>query len=107
MSRVLLLDADEHHAKQIEWALRSISCQTTTCAETESAISLLHRQRCDVIVVVCRPGMDWDIRIEFIRHAVIQLPEPPRIVCLMRGPYRGPNERVYAARRGFKVVYEQ
>jgi hypothetical protein len=31
----------------------------------------------------------------------------PPIICLMRGPYRGPNERVYAARKGFKVVYER
>jgi hypothetical protein len=58
-------------------------------------------------VVVCTPGMDWDIRVEFVRHLALRMSEPPQIVCLLRGAYRSPNERVYAARRGFKVVYEQ
>jgi hypothetical protein len=107
MGRVLLLDADGRHAKQVEGALRAISCQTTISADLQSSISLLQRQQFDAVVVVSNPGMDWDIRVEFIRHAALRLPEPPLIVCLLRGLYRGPNERVYAARKGFKVVYEQ
>jgi len=107
MGRILLLDADGHHAKQVEWALKDISCQTTTCTDLQSAIYLIQKQLFDAVVVVSKPGMDWDIRVEFIRHAAFQMPERPHIVCLLRGPYSGPNERVYAARKGFKVIYEQ
>ena len=107
MSRVLLLDPDGDHAKQIEWVLRGISCQTTACTDVQGALSLLQRRQFDVVLVVSVPGVDWDLRVDFIRRAVIRLPDSPQIVCLLRGPYRNPAERVYAARKGFKVVYEQ
>jgi len=107
MRHALLLDDDGHHAKQVEWALSCISCQATACADLQSAITLLQKQPFDAVIIVANPGMDWDLRVEFIRRFAFQLQEPPQIVCLLRGPYRGPNERVYASRKGFKVVYEQ
>lgn len=107
MARLLLLDADGHHARQVQSALRRLSSQTTICTDLQSVIYSIQRQRFDLIIVVADPGLDWDIGVEFVRHSAFRMPDPPQIVCLLRGPYQGPNQRVYAARRGFKVVYEQ
>ncbi len=107
MGQILLFDADAEHARQIAAVLGCISCQTTICADTQTAVSFLERQPFDVVLVVTVPRLDWDISVEFIRHAALQVPEPPRIVCLLRGPYRGPSERVYAARKGFRIIYER
>jgi hypothetical protein len=107
MEQILLFDADAEHARQIVAALGSISCRATICVDIQSAVSLLERQLFDVVLVVTVPRLDWDISVEFVRHSVLRLAEPPRIICLLRGPYCGPNARVYAARKGFRVVYEQ
>jgi hypothetical protein len=61
----------------------------------------------EVIVVVTTPGPNWHSVVEAIRHEINDSPDPPQIVCLLLGPYRGPAERVYAARKGFKVIYER
>jgi hypothetical protein len=60
-----------------------------------------------VVVIVTTPGPNWNVGVEAIRHATNHMPEMPQIVCLLRGPYRGPAEKVYAAMKGFKVIYER
>jgi len=107
MGQILLFDPDAEHARQIAAAFRCISTQTVICADTQTAASLIDARAFDVAVVVALPGLDWDLPVEFIRHSALRRAEPPQIVCLLRGPYRGPSVRVYAARKGFKVVYEQ
>ena len=106
MEQVLLVDSDSEHARAMASALRSISCQATICAGVKSAMALMRRCGFAAIVVVAVPGASWTDPIEAIRHVAFQAIEPPQIICLLRGPYRGPTERVYAARKGFKVIYE-
>jgi ActR/RegA family two-component response regulator len=107
MDRVLLLDRDEEHAAGVAEVLQTVSCYITICSELKDTISLLHSQAFAVVVVVTRANADWSGLIESVRHAALPLPDPPQIVCLIRGPYRGPDEKVYAARRGFTVIYER
>jgi hypothetical protein len=107
MGRVLLLDTDSEHATNITWALRSISCQITTCSSLRSAVSFLQMQKFEVFVVVTTPGPSWSVAVEAIRQAINHMSEMPQIVSLLRGPYRGPAEKVYAARKGFRVIYER
>lgn len=107
MEQILLLDTDAEHARQIAAVLGCIPCQTTICVDAQTAVTLLKKRTFDVVLVVAVPKLDWDVQVEFVRHAALQVPEPPQIVCLLRGPYRGPAERVYGARKGFKVMYER
>lgn len=107
MSRVLLIDADREHGQQVASALRSIACSAILCADLPIALSLLRAERFDAIVIVAKGGSDWELPIEPLRHAVLEAKEPAPVICLLRTPYRGPSERVYAARRGFKVAYER
>jgi DNA-binding NtrC family response regulator len=107
MGRVLLLDADQDHATAIAWALRNISCQTTTSSNLRSVLSFLQTQKFEVVVVVTTPGPNWNVAVETILYATTHMTELPQVVCMLRGPYRGPNERVYAARKGFRVIYEK
>lgn len=107
MNRILLLDADDAHARGIAWALRAISCRTMVCSNLETAVSILQIQTFDAVVVVTSPGRDWEVRVDVIRQATFNTTEQPPVLCLMRGPYRGPAERVYATRTGFTVIYDR
>jgi hypothetical protein len=107
MQQVLLLDFDVRHAEHVVKALATIFCQTVVRADLESALGLLHEQKVEVVIVAPAPGEDWIGVVEAIRHEARQMDSPLHIVCLLPGPYRGPNERVYAARKGFTVIYER
>ena len=107
MGLILLLDADTEHANEIASALRNVSCQTVICSTLQTASSLLQTRTVESVVISTVLDSDWTRLADIIRAVVFHLPEPPQIVCLLRGTYRGPAERVYAARKGFKVIYEQ
>jgi hypothetical protein len=108
MGLVLLLDSDAEHANEIASVLRTISCQTVICSTLQTASLLLQTRAFESVVVSTRAlDSDWRGLVDIIRNVASHLPEPPQIVCLLRGPYRGPAVRVYAARKGFKVIYEQ
>jgi hypothetical protein len=107
MSRVLLSDPDSQHAREIASTLRTLSCQTTTCSDLPTALLLLETEYFEVVLVVASCKTGWELTVDAIRQAAWNLSDPPQVICLLRGPYRGPSERVYAARKGFKVVYEQ
>jgi hypothetical protein len=107
MGHILIFDPDANHANDLAWALGSISCQTTICLDLRRATSLLFVRSFDAVIVSAKSRSDWTGPMEAIRQAALRSPDPPQIVCLLRGPYNGPTERVYAARRGVKVIYEQ
>jgi hypothetical protein len=107
MGHILIFDPDANHANDLAWVLESISCHSTICLDLQSASSLLSVRAFDAVIVSATSRNDWTGPMEAIRQAALRSPDPPKIVCLLRGPYNGPTERVYAARRGFKVIYEQ
>jgi len=108
MEQILLLDADPEHAPRVEQALRSVCRQIVLCADSQLASSLLRTCHFDLAVVVPAPSdAKWCDWVESIRAPVRDTHNPPMVVCLLRRPYRGPDEKVYAARKGFKVVYER
>jgi hypothetical protein len=107
MGQILIFDPDANHANDLAWALGKISCHTTICLDLQRATSFLLVRAFDAFIVSATSSSDWRGLMETIRQAALQSPDPPQIVCLLRGPYSGPTERVYAARRGFKVIYEQ
>lgn len=107
MEQILLIDPDPEHACAVARALEMLRCKIAICPDHESAASLISVQAFAVIVAAVTPSPGWDGLVDAVRHVALQLPQSPQIVCLLRSPYRGPSERVYAARRGFRVVYER
>ncbi len=107
MGRILVLDPDPNHAGAITWAIRAISCRAVWTTDFRGAVTLIQEQQFDAIVIAAIPGPSWNGLVDAIREQVLQIPQPPHVICLLRGPYCGPNQRVHGARKGFKVVYER
>jgi len=107
MEQILVIDRDPIHRSALTEALGRYSRSTLACVCLEEALSAIERQAFTLIIVVAHARVDWYADVDIIRHAALRQLHPPQIVCLLRGPYRGPTEQVYAARRGFRVVYEQ
>lgn len=106
MNRILLLDHDPHHAAAVVAALRSVPCRTIVVPDLNGAIHLLHVQPVECAIITCASDTAWHHEIDVILQAARELPDPPDIICLLRGPYRGPSDRVYAARKGFVLIHE-
>jgi hypothetical protein len=107
MEQILLLDANPEHAQRVALALRAIHCQTIVRANLQSAVEVLHLKSVEGVILTPSSRNNWQTEIETLRGALNFMDEPPWIVCLLSGPYRGSDDRVYAARKGFSVVYEQ
>ena len=107
MEQILLIDPDPEHACAAASALKTLRCEVAICPNPRTAAALIARRAFAVIVAAVPPKAGWDSFVDTVRHVALQLPQPPEIICLLRGPYCGPSERVYAARKGFKVIYER
>ena len=106
MNRILLLDPDPHHAAGVVGALRGIPCKAIVVPDLRNAIQLMRVQAVECVVVVSHPESDWRSLVDAIQLATRELTEPSDIICLLRGPYHGPTDRVYAARKGFVLLHE-
>ena len=106
MEHVLLIDANSQHASDVANALVGLRCVVTICFTLEKALSMLEQKAWDVLVYSPGSVAEWHSRVECIRSVTMCLTEPPQIVCLLPGPRHGPSDRIYAARKGFTVIYE-
>lgn len=107
MDTILIIDPDPEHAAALERELKMLSCGITVCHHVRSALDILKRQLVDILVLVADVKGNWGASIEALRDAIHQLTEPPGFVCVLRGPYQGPGERLYGARRGVRVIHEK
>jgi DNA-binding NtrC family response regulator len=107
MEQILVVDPDTIHSFAVAEALRRVSRSILTCTRVEDAIVVMEREALAVIVVVADIRVNWYADLDAIRHVALGQSNPPRIVCLLRGPYCGPSDKVYGARKGFTVIYEQ
>lgn len=107
MGHVLILDPDATHAAELTHELRTVSSCTEVCSQSQEVIDIVNRRQIDVVILVSDSSSDWKRSAELLRDTVNPLPNPPQIVCVLRGEYRGPGDRLYGARRGIKVIYEK
>jgi len=106
MNYILLFDPDSHHAAAVMAALRGIPCRVLVVPGLQNAIQLMRVQAVECVVVVSHPEADWQALMDSVQIAARAQFDPPDLLCLLRGPYRGSNDRVYAARKGFVLVHE-
>jgi len=107
MQITILFDPDHAHAERVVHALRAILCQTIVCTDIPDTIHALNANPVDVLIVVPSPMDEWTRVVERIRSTVNTMRETPQIVCLLRRNRGIPEERVYASRKGFVVIYER
>jgi hypothetical protein len=107
LDTVLILDSDPQHAAELEYALTALSCRAIFCRGRREALNILRRRVVDVVVLVARVTDEWKACMEALSGAAMQCANPPGMACILRGPYEGPSEKLYGARRGIRVIYEQ
>lgn len=107
MDTILILDPDHEHAAALGRALTALSCSAILCRERRAALDILRRRVVDVVVLVAKVTDEWKACMEALSGATMQRANPPGMACILRGPYEGPSEKLYGARRGIRVIYEQ
>jgi hypothetical protein len=106
MARVLLLDPDPVHAAELKTALRALTGDTTVCGRLEE-VSRLLRERTEVLIAVSEGGELWKAEAKRLRQLTDKVAGTIQIICLLRGPYRGPGDRLHGARHGIRVIHEE
>jgi ActR/RegA family two-component response regulator len=104
---ILILDPDHEHAAALGRALIALSCRTILCRGRQEALDILRRRVVDVVVLVAKVTDEWKTCMEALSAAARQCVNPPGMACILRGPYGGPSEKLYGARRGIRVIYER
>lgn len=107
MDTILILDSDPEHAAALGRALTRLSSSPILCRDRQAALDMLRRRVVDIVVLVAKVTDEWKACLEALSGAAMQCANPPGIACILRGPYEGPAEKLYGARRGIRVIYEQ
>ncbi len=107
MDTILILDPDPEHAAALGRALMALSCRAILCRGRREALDILRRRVVDIVVLVAKVTDEWKACMEALSGVATQCTNPPGITCIIRGPYGGPSEKLYGARRGIRVIYEQ
>ena len=107
MDTVLILDSDPQHAAELGSALTALSCRAIFCRDRRAALDTLRQRDVDIVVLVARATDEWKASMEVLSGAARQNANPPGLACVLRGTYEGPSEKLYGARRGIRVIYEQ
>lgn len=107
MARALIIDTDRRRAMEIAGALRIIGCRGVVRTSISEAIDLLSLEPVDVLIVSEGQSTCWQNAVMALLSILQELPNRPQIFSILRGPYRGPADRLWGARRGVRVIYEQ
>ena len=107
MGNILILDSGRTLAAELARGVQAISCHASLCSDKEQVIDIMGKQLVDIVILIACPEIDWKAGVEALRDALSQLQNPPQIVCILCGPYQGPSDRLYGARRGVRVIYER
>ena len=107
INQVLIVNSDPIHAANLEDALHAVNCRVLVCVEKEGALNTIRTEHVDLVIMVPPSPAMWRKDADSFCDAVRQLEEQPQIVCLLRGPYKGPGERLYGDRLNIKVMYER
>lgn len=107
MGRVMIVDADAAHVAAMEEALLAINCKVAVCAELSAAVETLRTEPIDVVVMVHSSRAQWKKDVDSLCRAVRELEEQPHVLCVLRGPYRGPSDRLYGDQLNVQVLHEE
>ena len=107
MEQVLIIDPDPIHATDLEDALHPVNCGVLVCSEQEAALNTIRAEHVDLVIMVPPSPALWRKDVDSLCDAMRQLEKRPQIVCVLRGPYKGPAERLYGDRLDIKVLYER
>ena len=105
--RVLIVDADALHVAALEDELRTVNCRVSVCSGLQAAVATLRAEHVDLVVMVPPFPARWKEDADSLCDAVRQLEDRPQILCILRGPYRGPGNRLYGDRLNVRVLHEE
>lgn len=106
MANVLLIDPDWKHAFKIACALRLVSPRIILHADVQDAAETLRAEQIDLVISIPDIDRDWKREVETLQEETSKMLNPPQILCVLRSPYRGPEDRLYGAQRGIQVIHE-
>lgn len=106
MDRILIVDADTTHAAALTEALISVNFLVEACRNYRTAINGLQKQGADIVVVVPGSSSWWRNDLKSFCDAIRYFDRQPQIVCVLRWPPHGPNDRLFGEELNVEVIHE-
>ena len=107
MDHVLILDSDPEHAAELAHALHRIGLHASVSRDRQMAVEALRKERSDLAVIVFRSPSWWRNDLKSFCDAVRSVERVPEIVCVLRWPPNGPNDRLYGDQLKVGVLHER
>jgi DNA-binding response OmpR family regulator len=109
MTKILLIDPDECHARELANFLERQGLSVQVCNRETDGVNELGRDGAEYDVVILEVTGSrlkvWEV-LGDIRTRMGTRTTTPGIICICRG-YRGPQLRMRIERMGAKLVYER
>jgi CheY-like chemotaxis protein len=106
MEQVLIIDSDPIHAANLKEALEAAECRVSVHRDQRAAIDALKEQRVNTVVVVPRSPAWWRSDLNLFCNALSGSKRMPDILCLLRWPSKGPDDRLYGDQLSVQVLHE-
>jgi CheY-like chemotaxis protein len=107
MEQVLIIDSDLIHAADLKEALEATECHVSVHSDQRTAIEALKTQRVNTVVVVPRSQAWWRSDLRLFCNAMFGSGRMPEVLCLLRWPSKGPDDRLYGEQLSVKVLHEE
>ncbi len=109
MAKVLLIDPDETHARELGNFLERQRFSVRVCKHGTDGVNELRRKRAQYDVLILEMTGDhlkvWEV-FRHVRKHLGSKATTPGLICTCRG-YRGPQMRMKIERLGAKLIYER
>jgi DNA-binding response OmpR family regulator len=106
MEQVLIIDSDPIHAADLKEALEAAEYRVSVHRDHQTAIGVVKAQLVNTVVVVPRSPAWWRSDLKLLCNALSGSERMPTILCLLRWPSKGPDDRLYGDQLSVKVLHE-
>jgi DNA-binding response OmpR family regulator len=107
MDRILIVDADTTHAAALADALHGVNLCVSVCRDHRTAVDALGKLGADIVVMVPRSPSWWRNDLKSFCDAIRHIASRPEIVCVLRWPPNGPNDRLFGDELNVGVLHER
>lgn len=107
MGNVLIIDSDPKYAAKLAHALHCIGPHVSVIRDRWMVVEVLGNERADIVVIVFDSPSWWRIDLKAFCDAIRTVEHHPEIVCVLRWPQIGPDDRLYGDQLSVGVLHER
>ena len=107
MGHVLIIDSDLKHAAELAHALHRIGLHVSVFRDRRMAVEALRKESADLVVIMFDSPSWWRNDLKSFCDAIRSGECVLEIVCVLRWPPNGPDDRLYGDQLKVEVLHER